>query len=337
MEKGKDKKMKTEMMTDEKWIILAKKLNNEMLSEKETVVWEQMATDGEEQKILHQAATTLKKTDLFLKLQQYDTSRAWGKVSTSLSPKRSSRKIFLLRIAAVFLLLLAGTFAVWYMARNPAQQSLEWVTSVMEPTNHEVKLPDGTLVVLNRGSKLSCPRKFSGNERIVSLQGEAFFDVAPNREKPFVIETGRASIRVVGTTFNVSAYDDAETVEVMVKSGAVELVGASSEKVLLRPGQKGILHKNESMPQCENSFHPNSLAWYTHELVFDYTPLDEVIETLERAYPIRVEVGADVDLKKQINATFSRQDPGYILEVVALTFNLRFEKNEDQSYSLQNP
>ena len=83
--------------------------------------------------------------------------------------------------------------------------------------------PDGSIVTLNRNSKLIFPKHFTKNVREVTITGEAFFDVKPNTSKPFIINAGNVQVKVLGTSFNVCAYPGTETVEVVVESGKVQV------------------------------------------------------------------------------------------------------------------
>ena len=104
------------------------------------------------------------------------------------------------------------------------------------------------MVTLNSNSKLEFPAKFASDKREVTITGEAFFEVKPNPEKPFVINAGGAQVKVLGTSFNVSAYPKTDAVEVIVKTGKVQVtqkteqLEAETNEVILTPGEKGTFY-----------------------------------------------------------------------------------------------
>jgi len=237
--------------------------------------------------------------------------------------------------------LVATTVTIWFLNTNH-HEFKEFTTNQYDFSNPEIDLPDGSKVKLNHGSVLTYPNKFTGKFREVSLTGEAFFNVTRNPEKPFIIKTNGASIKVLGTSFNVYAYAESSTVEVIVKTGKVELheLGLSEKseggKILLLPGEQGTFNKQNRTIAKETTFNHNNLSWYTHEIEFKYTRLADVFQTLKRAYNLQITVDKKVDLNQELNATFSQQQPDYIMEVIALTQNLNLKKAGSNQYVIEN-
>jgi ferric-dicitrate binding protein FerR (iron transport regulator) len=196
------------------------------------------------------------------------------------------------------------------------------------------------VVALNSNSKLVFPKQFTGNTREVTIYGEAFFDVKPNREKPFIITAGNAQVKVVGTSFNVCAYPENETVEVVVKTGKVQVTNKIGEvlsdanQVYLVPGEKGTLFIKSSILEKSQNSNPNYLAWKTRDFVFNDIPLDEVFQCLEKTYHVKIQV-TDPELNAlKLNAQFDKKPIDFILNVVGLTFNLELSvENEQYTFS----
>ncbi len=138
----------------------------------------------------------------------------------------------MLRIAAVFLLLVGGG---WLFHRYASQPKLEMiaVNTTTQPLTDT--LPDGSVITLNKLSSLTYPNRFDGNTRTVQLNGEAFFNVTPNKDKPFIVDVNGVIIRVVGTSFNVKST--AGKTEVIVETGRVE-VSKQQFTVMLTPHEK---------------------------------------------------------------------------------------------------
>ena len=152
----------------------------------------------------------------------------------------------------------------------------------------EVTLSDGTHIWLNARSEFSYPASFNENTREVRLKGEAFFDVAKDRNKKFIVNTSRCEVEVLGTQFNVEAYDDRESVKTTLVEGSVD-VQAGGEKVRLIPHEQLQYHKNTAEMEVREVNVREIIAWKNGWFVFDNTTLGEIVKTLQRWYNIEVE------------------------------------------------
>ena len=323
------------------WNMIAKYLANEPLSDEEKKLIDQVKDDKDLKKQLDDSAVTLNKVDLMYQLKKFDTNKAWGNIDQQIDRKQ---KIVVLpqrflRIAAVLIVVLATAFGTMKIVKT--NLSTEFQTAQNDISCPEVTLPDGTMVTLNYGSKLHYPKRFKGDNRTVLLEGEAFFNVTTNKQKPFIIKTKGASVKVLGTSFNVKSYANNSLVEVIVRTGQVELIDNlpdkdETNKVLLLPGEMGTLDKNTGQLLKETQYNVNQLAWITHEIEFHFTRLSEVIATLKQVYNIKIELSGDVDLNQIITATFNQQEPSYILDVIALTLDLDISNTGNNSYYLEN-
>ncbi len=152
------------------------------------------------------------------------------------SGKRRSLLFYTYRIAAALLFGVLFTFAWIYATQISGTRVME---AGMEPM--EILLEDGTRVVLNRESKIRYSKHFSSESREVSLTGEAWFDVARDSTRPFVIDAGRAMVEVLGTSFNVNAYKENPSIEITVESGVVAVSAKQDleEQIILRAGNSG--------------------------------------------------------------------------------------------------
>jgi ferric-dicitrate binding protein FerR (iron transport regulator) len=222
------------------------------------------------------------------------------------------------RIAAALVVLLAGA-GIYYMLADRSI-SLEATTAAASYT-----LPDGSMVTLNRHATLSYQSKnFGQKERHVRLDGEAFFQISPNKEKPFIIDADDASIRVVGTSFNVKTSPD--KTEVIVETGIVRLSKqqASTE---LRAHEKGLVLKNSVSPIREQSVDSLHNYYRTKTFICRNTPLSRLTEVLSEAYEVKI-VPANKSIGGlPLTATFRQDSLEHILDVVCATLNLRAERN----------
>lgn len=226
--------------------------------------------------------------------------------------------------AAVALLAVAFGWFYFYKMQKPTLVSV----STRENTREET-LPDGTKVFLNYNSTLTFPEGLAGNTRAVSLEGEAFFDVTPNAAHPFVIDANGTEIRVVGTSFNVKAYDEA--VRVDVKSGKVE-VRKSLKVMELLPGE-GVEVKSDTVFRTLSA-NPNIAAYGTQIFDFDATRLEEVAQSLSQAFHVEVKLADDRLADLRLSARYDRESLDVTLALIAETMNLRVRKQGD-SYWLE--
>ena len=246
-------------------------------------------------------------------------------------PHRRPQRAWLLRIAAVFLLALGLVYLVRFFIPPGGWGLAETRTAAYE--TQQIQLADGTQVWLNENTTLRYPEDFDGEVREVYLQGEAFFDVARNEAKPFLIEGGRAVTRVLGTSFNVSALPEDTAVVVTVVSGTVALSDRedTAQVVILQKGEQGVYLLAQQQVSKAVQIVPNSLAWRTLRMQFDNQPLSTVGEVLGDAYQKTVIVDAATAPLK-LTAQFDNQPLEEVLEVIALTLDVAYRVQGDTIY-----
>lgn len=152
-----------------------------------------------------------------------------------------------------------------------------------------IELPDGTQVWLNKNSKLEYPQAFDGDERRVYLQGEAFFEVVPNPEKPFIVKSDKVSTRVLGTSFDVKAYYGDETASVSVATGKVEVskeieAGEPVRITQLTPEQELVINTEKDETYINIVSVANIAPWHLGQLVFRDNTYDEVMQALQERF-----------------------------------------------------
>ncbi len=163
-----------------------------------------------------------------------------------------------------------------------------------------VQLPDGSSVVLQPNSEITFPEVFSTNQRMVTLSGEAFFEVKKNKNAPFFVHTGEVVTRVLGTSFRVKAYPGDRSIQVAVKTGEVSVfrekpagpasLAADTETITLRPNEQIVLLKKENPVKTEPEPRVPAKALPIERLSFHYksTPLRNVLDDLQLAYGVRI-------------------------------------------------
>ncbi len=261
-----------------------------------------------------------------LLMADIDTDAAWNKVqhftreeSGGMHSQRSRfSPVRALAMAASVIVLLGLSW--FFLINSPGEKSSLIVSNT---TREEMVLSDGSRVTLNNHSRFSCEQPFREEERIVKLDGEGFFNVEGNKERPFIIHTGEVTIRVTGTSFNVRAYPNLDITEVAVLEGRVEVVPASSdEMVVLTQGQTAFFDRSSRMLTVKETTDPNLLSWITGQIKFDETSLGDVAETLERVYDVNIQLADEQLAGQKLTARFSDNSLDFVLDVVCTTFNM---------------
>jgi transmembrane sensor len=188
-------------------------------------------------------------------------------------------------------------------------------------------LPDGSEITLNRNSTIQYTRKLRGKTRAVQLKGEAFFKVAANKEKPFVISVNDVTVTVLGTSFNVKGYEG--QTEVVVETGTV-MVESNGRSVTLQPGER-VITSNADSSIVEQKTADKLYSYYvTKEFVCDNTPLWKLVEVLNEAYDVRIEI-RNPDLRElPLTTTFHKDSLDNILNVISETFNINITRDGDR-------
>jgi len=332
--------------------LLAKYLSNEVNSVEKLEVETWLGQSAENREELEQSRKMLENIDAFYKAKSFDSGVAWNKIRAKINPsqmniihhKKVRKEVFVrfYKYAAIIVFaVLLGSAGYYFGIRNKITEVYTEIISVEKQVINEYVLPDGSVVALNSNSRLVYPKHFKGDTREVTIYGEAFFDVTPNPEKPFIINAGNAQVKVVGTSFNVSAYPESETVEVVVKTGKVQVISKDQEtnpdvkEVLLTPGEKGTLFNESNILKKSENSNPNYLAWKTHDFTFNEVPLNEVIQCLEKTYHVKIQVNEPELNDLILNAQFDKKSIDFILNVVGLTFNLDLSV-EDEQYTFSS-
>ena len=186
-------------------------------------------------------------------------------------------------------------------------------------------LADGTQIRLNSGSTITYPDRFEGDVREVVLEGEAFFDVAKNPDKPFVIRSGEVLTTVLGTSFNINTYPDSQQIAVTVASGKVKVASHENE-IHLGPNEQGIFDKKTKTISKKMTDIATFLNWKDGIIHFEDTSLAQVAESLERWYGVTF-VFENENLRNcHVTATYKNEMLPAVMESIAYAKKgLRYE------------
>lgn len=192
-----------------------------------------------------------------------------------------------LKIAAVFAITIAcGTY--WY--RSEINKMGQTMNTITVPAGQRVNLtlPDGTNVWLNARSKMQYPAIFSGSKREIKLEGEGYFDVTHNVDKPFVVETGKFNVEVLGTKFNVEAYDDSDDFCASLMEGSVRVSekGKLSESLVLSPNQQALWVDGHLQTHAISDF--DTFRWKEGLICFKNINFEQLMLRFEKCYGVRI-------------------------------------------------
>ncbi|MGY0037823.1 FecR family protein [Pedobacter sp. NJ-S-72] len=151
---------------------------------------------------------------------------------------------------------------------------------------YRIILPDGTKVWLNSSSSLKFPEQFTSNERNVELKGEAYFEVAKNASKPFKVTVNSTVVKVLGTHFNIMAYNDDPFIKTTLLEGSVQLSNITTLDIL-KPGQQAVINKS-GFVKVINTDTEQSIAWKNGYFFFNRANLKDIMKQLSRWYNIDV-------------------------------------------------
>jgi transmembrane sensor len=270
-------------------------------------VLQEWRMEKEEHELFYQQLSKLwKESGVVLEEPVYDTEKAWNKLDFAL--KRGKRPDFRLLLAACFIGILIVASWMLFSKRE---------VTMLAANNEKLTLPDGSTVILRKGASISFPAAFA--ERAVTLKGEAYFDIRPDKDHPFRIQTTRATLEVLGTSFVINSsqlYD-----RLVVSTGKV-----SFNKNIVTAQQTAILdEKGIDIKPVKNS---NYLSWHTGILKFDNEPITQVAAELSDYYnlPIKPDSGLE---QYTITAKFDHQPVEQVLEEIKLLVNLSHRNQHD--------
>lgn len=163
---------------------------------------------------------------------------------------------------------------------------------------YQVSLPDGTKVWLNAASSLKYPYPFAKNERLVELQGEAYFEVAKDRQRPFKVRANQQTVEVLGTHFNINAYTDEPMQKTTLLEGAVKVVAGGNE-VRLKPGEQAKFNAASTELMVDKNIDPDQyIAWKNEVFAFNNEDLKSVMRQISRWYDIDVAYKGKITTEK---------------------------------------
>jgi transmembrane sensor len=271
--------------------------------------------------------------------ETFDTDAAWNKLKKRIGQQdeQTPVKRRYTWVAAAGVLLLIGVVTILWLMRNPDSQTQTRVlVSAGEVVNDT--LPDGSTISLNKNSSLSFPSSFTGDQREVTLTGEAFFEVSHDAEHPFIIHTGRMDLKVLGTSFNVRAYPGGDSVHVSVITGKVQCM-SGTDTVVITPGEYAVYHKGVTALQKGNEDNPNRSAYRNRIFRFNNVSLGAAVQQLNDAYGCNIVLRNEALKTCTFSSTkvFNNEPVGNIIEAIEAIFPEITSQQEGNTITLDGP
>lgn len=311
-------------------LLISKVISNEATEAEKKILDAWLIGNEENKEVFLEYNKAYELTHGFPYYGELNLESEWSRMNSYIEAKDNKiigrKKVManLVRIAAIFILaLVAGVIAFNAISGRDVRFKAGGAIA-------QTILPDGSIITLNKGSELSYSQSFNVNDsRNVKLSGEAFFDVHRDEEKPFIIDAGDISVKVLGTSFNVSSLNDSTNVEVTVKSGKVEVVAVSSKKVIvIKAGEKAVYNRNTKELVKMLNDDDNYLSWKTKVLVFRNVKMKRVLKKLENVYNVTFNVSQGSIEECNFNSTLDNKSLEEILNLLQATYDVNIVQKD---------
>lgn len=231
------------------------------------------------------------------------------------------------RIAAIFVL----AFVLYHVYFSFNEKATMQTLNVPQGQRAQLTLADGTKVWLNAKSILTFPNHFKGGLREVTLDGEGYFQVAKNKKRPFIVNTNKYDVKVLGTTFNLKSYSQTDGFETSLLEGSVEILKPESTSgKIIKPNQRIYLHEGKLI--VEPITHIDYFLWKDGILSFDDEPFQDLMKKLELIFDIKIEIKNEGILRYRCTGKFRTKDGvQHILNVLKLANEFNYEINSDKN------
>ena len=268
----------------------------------------------------------IKDKEIFLP-EQYSSGVTYNKIKQSI--QSGIYRFQFIRYAAVIALLMTTTLGIYHFNSNRPVKNVLVSTSYGE--RKQIDLTDGSAIILNSLSSVSYPEKIHKRRtREIELHGEAYFDVEKDTQRPFIVKASNVEIRVLGTKFNISSYENDENITTNLYEGSVSISAGQDNFQQLKPGEKAIFNKETDKVEILAIEDKNNSAWINGSINFENIPLENIFKILEREKNVTFLISEEVDKELKLTAKFSgNESVDEILEQLSLPAIFKFEKKEN--------
>jgi transmembrane sensor len=328
-----------------KWEMLAKHLAGETDAAGQEEFSEWLRQSVLHKDIFNEITTYWDQINRMKEMNQFDVNTGWeklhsriiassGKTTVKIQEKtqksgRYFRMPLLKAVAAVALLVMlgAGTYGIVTLIQGNSRLS---TVNSGNSDQMQITLPDGSRVFLNSGTRLTYAKNFNQHKREVKLTGEAYFEVRHDANKPFIVYSGNAGIKVTGTSFNVQAYKSSGKVEVFVESGRVQLFEKENtgNTITIEPGFVGSLENSSVAKQINTDI--NYMAWKTRRLIFNDADLEKVALGIQDVFKVEIIFQDPAMARCKIGSNFENESLDNVLEAICTIHNWKWERKGDR-------
>jgi len=308
--------------------IMAKFLAGEMSAGERAIFEKKVAGPSDNGLLLNEITNYWGRMEYTDSHTEFNTEKAWSNLHARIQEEAHVAESRTLRLSAIkwyarvavlaLLIALGGAIAFTDVLFT---KSIVVAHSAGDPTTLVYPLSDGSVVYLSNGTTLTLSKKFGKRVRHVSLQGEAFFDVMPNPQKPFTVETGNAIIRVLGTSFSLKSHHRNDF-ELAVESGTVSVIDKDKKAELL------IAKAGDMVKLVDNNFRRTMYAadpserWYNKRLQFKDETVFHIIRVINKCYGANIIVESPTIGDKRITVTFDNSNINSMVTIISATLNL---------------
>lgn len=228
------------------------------------------------------------------------------------------------RIAAVLLLMLATGLSIYFYTVQKMTMP-DMVVAVEKGQKAKLTLPDGSKVWVNSDSRLTYGSRFNTRERRLQLEGEAYFEVAPDKDRPFIVQTGHLSVQALGTSFDVKNYKEEDHISTVLMTGKVK-VESDRDCLFLEPNEKATFHKATGRMRKTTLAEAAGYAdWKFNKLSFQAETFENIAYMLERYYNTRIVFGSESLKKYRFTGSIGNTSLESVLQILSLTSPLSYE------------
>ncbi|MDU1891088.1 MAG: FecR family protein [Dysgonomonas sp.] len=243
--------------------------------------------------------------------------------------KPNTLKTYLIRIAAAASILLIVGFSVHYLTRQSIYSSKEFAVSVAKGQKANLTLPDGTLVWLNSDSKIKYDNTYNANDRRLILEGEAYFEVAKEKDKPFIVTTNNIDVQALGTKFNVRSYLEDKDITVTLVEGKLKVNNESSETIL-NPDERLVYNRQDKLFVKSDIYGASNIAvWRNNELAFYGETLEDVGTVLSRIYNVDIVFTSEKAKEFSFYGVIKNNSLNNVLNIISMTAPIEYRIYND--------
>ncbi len=229
-----------------------------------------------------------------------------------------------LQWAAIFLLPFLSVLSVYYLMQKDNSPSVPTVFSVQRGEKAEAVLPDGSKVWINSGSTLKYDGRFNRNERLVFLEGEAYFEVKSDVNRPFTVKTQSMDIQALGTAFNVCSYESDRQASAVLIEGKVKVIASGQEKIL-HVDQRILFDKQTHTFVTDEVEASHFIEWKNGSIYFHNQTYHDIAETLSRIYNIDIRLASEELCPMRFTGTLRNNGIKNALDILSLTSPMYYD------------